>query len=158
MALIIRQLLAQPFDGLIIVDPDIQVLDQTLHEIKSIGIQSISINKELSDALKDIPAEQRGRFARSWLKDTIAGIQQDLIVCSNLDLLFHPSFKMDPFALICQLTRLKKIVFLWPGNYSSNVLSYAIPIHHHYRTWEISDDQSFQPKVIIQQISDRLGE
>ena len=147
MAPIIRQLLAQPFDGLIIVDPDIQVLDQTLHEIKSIGIQSISINKELSDALKDIPTDQRGRFTRSWLKDTIAGIQQDLIVCSNLDLLFHPSFKMDPFALICQLTRLKKIVFLWPGNYSSNILSYAIPIHYGDIVGSKNDAQNFVNEI-----------
>jgi len=65
--------------------------------------------------------------------------------------------KFDFFALIRQVARIKHVIILWPGEYSKDTLSYAIPDHHHYKVWNISDSLLIQPKIFIFQISAAEG-
>jgi hypothetical protein len=149
----VSSLLSQPYEALILVHPQIQALDDISFQIQSLGIVHFNISKELSAALMAILTAEHGRFAQVWLKDTLARIPENPVLCSCPDLLFLPSLEIDPFTLIRQVARIKPVIVLWPGEYSTTTLSYALPEHHHYRSWKLSDSLLLQPKVLIHPIS-----
>jgi len=153
----IESLLTQPYDCLILTNPQIQILDEISEKIQSFGIKHFNISRALSNALMTISTAERDRFAQEWLKDLIRGIREEIVLISHPDLFFHPSLKIDFITLIRQISRSKQMIVLWPGEYSTDILSYAIPDHHHYRVWKISDSLLIQPKIVIHQISAAQG-
>ncbi len=60
----------------------------------------------------------------------------DAVVLYEASLLFLPSLKLDPVAMLLQLSRTREIVFAWTGKFIDSRLSYAVPEHSHFRTWE----------------------
>lgn len=64
------------------------------------------------------------------------------ILCTNVDLLFEPTLKLDPLRLMRDASRVTRLVVTWPGSYGDGVLAYAVPDHGHYRTWR-------KPEVFI---------
>jgi len=157
MNYIIESLIAQHYDCLILTNPQIQILDEISEKIQSFGIKHFNISKALSSVLMTVSTAERDRFAQEWLKDLIRGLREEPVLISHPDLFFHPSLKIDFFTLIRQISRSKQMIVLWPGEYSTDTLSYAIPDHHHYRVWKISDSLLIQPKIIIYQISASQG-
>ncbi|KPL75309.1 hypothetical protein ADN00_13045 [Ornatilinea apprima] len=153
----IDSLLKQPYDCLILVHPQIQILDEISEKIQSFGIKHYNVSRALGSALMTVSTAERDRFAQEWLKDLIRGLREEPVLISHPDLFFHPSLKIDFFTLIRQISRSKQMIVLWPGEYSTDTLSYAIPDHHHYRVWKISDSLRIQPKIIIYQISAAQG-
>jgi hypothetical protein len=151
-AQLISDLLSQPYDGLLLVNPSIQILEETANEITGKDIRPININQHLSAALLSILVAERGRYSQKWLIDHITSIPDNPILCTCPDLLFEPSLQVDPLMLFRQAARVKQIIVLWPGDYSANVLSYAVPEHHHYRTWKITESIIQQPKILIERI------
>jgi len=63
------------------------------------------------------------------------------VVVTEVDLLFEPTFNLDPASLFRQISRYTPLVVFWPGRYRNNVLSYAVPEHAHYRTWRMQDTE-----------------
>jgi len=102
-------------------------------------------------------ARERSRFSQKWLVDSLASFQNGPVLCTCPDLLFDPSLEIDPLALFRQAARIIQLIVMWPGDYASNNLSYAIPEHHHYRTWKLSDSLLRQPVVRIHRISTSQG-
>lgn len=153
----IRSLLKQPYDCLILVDPHIQTLNEISSDLQSLGIAHLNISQELSSALMTVSASERGRFAQERLKDRIRGLPEEPVLCSHPDLLCHPSLNLDFYGLIRQIARSKRMIVLWPGEYAADTLTYAVPAHHHYRVWKISDSLRIHPKVFIYQISAAQG-
>lgn len=141
--------LSQPYDCLLLVHPDIQVLEQKAVEILRLGIPHLNLSKELSTALLTVSAGERSRFAHKWLMDTLATFQTGPILCTHPDLFFEPSLELDSLALFRQAARLRRSIILWPGDYAAGILSYAVPEHHHFHTWKISDSLLRQPLVVI---------
>jgi len=152
-----ESMLAQPYDGLILANPQVQILDEISEKIQSFGVKHLNVSKELSSALMTVPTTERSRFAQEWMKDLLGQIKDELILCSHPDLFFHPSLKIDFFTLLRQVARIKRVIILWPGEYSRDTLSYAIPEHRHYKVWNISDSLLIQPKIFIFQISTAEG-
>jgi len=148
---------SQSYDCMILVHPQIQMLDELSDKLQSRGIAHFNISQKLSSALITLSTTERGRFAEKWLKDTLGGLYKNPILCTHPDLLFHPSLEIDPFTLFCQAARFRQMIVLWPGEYSIHTLSYAVPEHHHYRIWKISDFLLIQPKILIYQISTKQG-
>ena len=149
--------LSQPYDCLLLVHPHIQVLEKMADEIQGPGIAHLNISKELSACLRLVSASERSRFSQKWLIDSLTSFQNGPVLCTYPDLLFDPSLEIDPLALFRQAARIIQLIVLWPGEYSANTLSYAVPEHHHYRTWKVSDSMLRQPAVIIKQISTSYG-
>ena len=145
-------LLSQHFDCLILVHPYIQILDRMSREIEGQDVVCFNVSKELSTALLPISVSERCRFSQKWLIDSLTSFQSGPILCSNPNLLFDPSLELDPLALFRQAARVIQLIVLWPGEYSANNLSYAVPEHHHFRTWKVSDSLLQQPVVVIQRI------
>ena len=154
---LLETMLAQPYDCLVLTNPQIQILDEISEKIQSLGIKHLNASKELSGALMTVPANERGQFAQEWLKDLLGELREKPVICSHPDLFFHPSLKIDFFTLIRQIARIKQVIILWPGEYSKDTLSYAIPEHHNYRTWKITETLTRQPLILIHQIPAAQG-
>jgi hypothetical protein len=149
---LIIDLLSRPYDGLFLVNPFIQILEEIAKEIIGKGIYTLNINKNLSAALLSVLVVERGGYSQKWLIDHITSIPETPILCTCPDLLFEPSLQVDPLLLFRHAARVKQIIVLWPGDYSEGVLSYAVPEHHHFRTWKITESNNQQPKILIERI------
>ncbi len=119
---------------ILIVDPDIQKLD-SMPLILPEDWKRISIGKELSNHLLTNTGTDCSLAVHDWLEHTFRKHAPGPILCTDIDIMFHPSFTLDPFAILKQASRHTKLVVLWPGNFQSGILSYAIPTHQHYRFW-----------------------
>lgn len=144
--------LLKPYDCLLLVHPHLQILERASSEIQGLGIVTLNISKELSSALMNVSASERSRFSQKWLSDNLAAYHNGPVLCTVPDLLFDPSLEIDPLALFRQIARIIPVIVLWLGEYSGNNLSYAIPEHHHYRTWNISEALLRQPVLVIERI------
>jgi len=146
------QLIEGHFDCLILVHPQIKILETVFDHIRETGISVINIGKELSEALIPVTVNERSRFVQKWLLDILTSIQTEPVLCIHIDLLFEPSLKMDPLALFRQASRSKKMIVLWAGEYSPGTLSYAIPEHCHFKSWRISESLLQYPAILIRTI------
>lgn len=153
----LESILAQPYDCLVLANPQVQILDEISEKIQSLGVKHLNVSKELGVALMTVPTNERGQFAEEWLKSLLGEVKDKPILCSHPDLFFHPSLKIDFFTLLRQIARIKQVIILWPGEYSKDTLTYAIPDHHHYKVWKISDSLLIQPKILIYPISAAQG-
>jgi len=128
---------------LLLVHLDIRRL-RTVEEkiLADFPVDCLHIGKELSAALLTTPPYQRSRAARQWLEIALREKAPGPVLCMDIDLLFQPSFDLDPLLLFRQISRFTRLLVLWPGAYGEGVLVYAVPEHRHYRTWR-------QPHVAI---------
>jgi len=147
------EIISKHYDCLILVHPQIQILEKISNEIQGFGIAHLNVSKDLSASLMEVSMNERSRFSQKWLIDTLTSFKKGPVLCTCPDLLFDPSLEIDPFSLFRQAARVIKLIVMWPGEYSSNNLSYAVPEHHHFRTWKVSDSLLRQPIVMIQRIS-----
>jgi hypothetical protein len=146
--------LSQPYDCLILVHPHIHVLEMVSIQFQGFGIAHLNVSKELSASLMLITVSERSRFSQKWLIDYLAHFSHSPVLCDCPDLLFDPLLNIDPLTLFRQAARVMQLIVLWPGEFSENQLSYAIPEHHHYRTWNVSDLLLQQPVVVIHRLAD----
>ena len=119
----------------LIVEREIVELEKFLSHIPQTW-EAVSIGKEASSFLMASSDVDRSQMARQWLVNELRGKSPGPVVCQDIDLLFHPSLKIDPLALFRQISRHTKLIVLWPGEYKNGVLSYAVPEHKHYRFWK----------------------
>ncbi|MHB8806017.1 MAG: BREX-3 system P-loop-containing protein BrxF [Anaerolineaceae bacterium] len=148
---------SQSYDCILFVHPYIQKLERISNEISKLGVAYFNVSKELSTSLMPISTNERSSFSQKWFMNTLTSFENGPILCTCPDLLFDPSLEIDPYALFRQAARGIRLIVLWPGEYSSNTLSYAVPEHHHFRTWKVTDALLRQPKVLIHQISTSQG-
>jgi len=118
----------------LIVEQEIFALEK-IPSLVSKNWQVFSIGKELSEFLIREAESDRTKTAIKWLENTITAKAPGPVVCTDIDLLFHPSLSLDPLVLFRQISRFTKLIVLWPGEFKDGVLSYAQPEHHHYRFW-----------------------
>jgi len=128
----------------LVVHPEIHILDEKNKRLQTkFDWPVVSIGTDLS---KDMLSGQvSGAVAvQAWLIDRVRGAPSSPILLSDIDLLFEPSFKLDPLILFQRASRFNRLVVLWPGTYSKDkVLSYAVPQHKNYRTWRNPDADIF---------------
>jgi len=153
----LNELLLHPHDCLVIVHPEVYVLDQASRIMQVHMDAVININKELSAILMSIPVDERGRSLQTWLVDTLTVTQDSPVLFKNIDLLFEPSLNIDPLVLLRQIARIKPLIVMWLGEFVNGNLSYAIPEHKHYRSWRVTDALLQQPSVLIYRISSSQG-
>jgi len=127
-------------DCTILAHPDIRRLERAMDEIihtKSLSV--LDIGKELSVILLEIPQGERTRATLQWFEQQVDTCDQPPLICFHIDFLFLPTLNLDPLVMFHQAARKVKLVVLWPGEFVEGTLSYALPSHKHYRTWEVSD-------------------
>ena len=116
----------------IIVDPDCASLFQITTQT---GLDTVSIGEITSRYLLAQENTDRSHGIERFLGDTLRQMGSGPVVCAEIDLLFHPSFNLDPLILFRHISRFTSIIVLWPGTYKEGILSYARPEHQHYRSW-----------------------
>ena len=94
----------------------------------------LNLNLELSRRLLDLTARQRALQADRILDDLI-GRDRPLVLLDNTELLFDPTLKQDPLALLQRASRNGTIVASWNGTVDNGYLSYAEPGHPEYRRY-----------------------
>jgi len=121
---------------LLLVHPDVRVLQENAETLAvEEGWQRLSVGKELSALLLNESPQSRARLARSWLGNSVAPLSPGPVVVTDIDLLFEPSWRLDPLGLFRLASRTTRLVVAWPGTFESNILAYAVPEHSAYRTW-----------------------
>jgi hypothetical protein len=124
---------------IVVVDSEIDALGKFLALLPA-DYHTISIGRELSAYLSDPNEIDRSQLASQWILDRLQEMAPGPVVCHDIDLLFHPSLKIDPLTLLRRASQFTQLIVLWPGTYADGVLSYARPEHKHYRYWKNLED------------------
>ena len=98
------------------------------------GTPVLNLNLELSRRLLDLTARQR-LLAVPRVLDDLVGRERPLVLLDNTELLFDPTLKQDPLALLQRASRNRTIVAAWNGSLDNGFLSYAEPDHPEYRRY-----------------------
>lgn len=129
---------------LLLVHPDIGTLEKAAAELEeAYRWPRLSVSGQLAAALLSEPPSQRPRLAQRWMEDRLSQMAHGPVLCTEIDLLFHPDLKLDPLMLLRHASRITKIVATWPGSFVHDVLSYAVPEHARYRVFR-------RPGVLVQ--------
>lgn len=121
---------------IILTDTDIAKLHSAARFLRSrFGWIEMSVAGILSAALLDVPPKHRPRVARKVFSQEIERRTLGPILCLDVDLMFEPSLELEPLRLFREASRQTPLVILWPGQSKDGILSYAVPVHPHYRTW-----------------------
>lgn len=122
---------------LLLVSPDIQKLEETVARLSSTyDYPCLSVDQELCAALLSTAPKHRSHAADRWTRSRLDEFAPGPIVITGITLLFDPSLRLDPLKLMRDVGKRTRMIVAWPGNYVSDVLSYAVPSHGHYRTWQ----------------------
>lgn len=121
---------------LLLVHPRIERLHVATDELLgAYGWPQLSIGRELSEALLLIEPKRRPQKVARWLENRLSDFQPGPLLCTDIDLLFEPSLKLNPMSLFQAGSRFTRLVTLWPGTHEQGTLAYAVPEHEHYRSW-----------------------
>lgn len=121
---------------LVLVHREIRRLETAAKEFaEREGWHHLSVGRELSAVLFSVPATERAYWARSWVETTLASAAPGPVFLSDIDLLFEPALHLDVLILLRQASRTTRLVVAWPGAFENGTLAYAVPEHHHHRTW-----------------------
>ena len=93
-----------------------------------------NLNLELSRRLLDLTARQRLLEVPRMLDDLI-GRDRPLVLLDNTELLFDPTLRQDPLALLQRASRNRTIVAAWNGTVDNGYLNYAEPNHPEHRRY-----------------------
>jgi hypothetical protein len=99
------------------------------------SLTAISLNKEISKVLIGKPTAKFSRIIIDWLTAKSEVMNENPVLITEINILFEPSFELDPLTLFKMVSRNNSLIVMWPGEYKNNFLIYAIPEHAHYRTW-----------------------
>ena len=128
---------------LFFVHEEIGQLQRMAHQVvQVVGQAPLDVGLLLSDALLDVPEQNRASRVQRVLIDALVARQSAPVLCTEIDLLFDPSLAQDPFRLLLFCSRYAPLIVLWPGSFHDNVLAYAKQEHAHYRAWPRSEVQA----------------
>lgn len=98
----------------------------------------LNVSRSLGSMLAGIPRAQRQLSAGNMLRDlTEKHSPEDLLILDNLELLFDRTLKLDPLALLKQISRSRRVVAAWPGEVHNGRLTYAEIGHPEYQDYGI---------------------
>jgi hypothetical protein len=102
---------------------------------------SVSIGNVVATALLPLSTSERPHGVQQAFASAIDAYIPGPIVCTDIDLLFEPSLRLDPLRLLRDASRRATLIVLWPGTTNRMYLSYATsdPPHAHHRSWPRSE-------------------
>jgi hypothetical protein len=96
---------------------------------------TLRVGQDLSRELLDIAPNRRPLMVQRKFPQLVREYTPGPLICSDIDLLFEPTLQIDPLRLLRETARLTTLIVLWPGSYSHDTLSYAVPEHNHFQNW-----------------------
>lgn len=98
------------------------------------GFPYLAVSLALGEILLDVPPGERPLRVAPGLDDLVRG-DGPFVLLDNLELLFEPSLRVDPLALIEGLSRSRTVVAAWNGAVVGTTLTCAEPGHPEYRAY-----------------------
>mgnify|MGYP000876422098 FL=1 len=140
---IIQQLKQAPelyYRLILVVAPAGAEKTKALHEAgKQLGAPIVNVNLELSRRMLDLTSRQRMLQLPKVLREIVDGVQGDVVLLDNIEILFDVTLKQDPLRLLQSLSRDKTIVVAWSSSIDGDRLTYATPDHVEYRQYPLRD-------------------
>jgi len=99
------------------------------------GWPTVPIGPSVAAALLATPTSERPGAAERACRALLEAARPGPVVCTDIDLLFEPSLRLDPLAVLREASRVTALVVAWPGTFGDGRLAYAVPEHAHYRIW-----------------------
>ena len=91
----------------------------------------LNINFQLSEKLLVIPAKDYYWYVTDFLLSFMDDDKMTYIL-NHIDILFDPVLAIQPISVLESISRQRKIVVIWPGEYREGKLFYAEPQHSEY--------------------------
>lgn len=93
--------------------------------------RTLNINLQLSEKLLVIPSKDYYWHVTDFL---LSFMDDDKIIyiLNHIDILFDPVLAIQPISVLESISRQRKIVVVWPGEYREGKLFYAEPRHSEY--------------------------
>lgn len=126
---------------LLIVGVNLEAKSLLLRELAKDGNYFyINLNLSLSERLMAIPSHERCLYINQYIDEIVQDIGNKTILFDHIGILFEKSMKINPLALLKNLSRHRKLIASWPGAIKNNSLIYAKPGHPEYVIYPIEVD------------------
>lgn len=93
--------------------------------------RTLNINLQLSEKLLVIPSKDYYWHVTDFLLSFMDDDKMTYIL-NHIDILFDPVLAIQPISVLESISRQRKIVVIWPGEYREGKLFYAEPQHSEY--------------------------
>ena len=96
---------------ILLVHPAIGTLEKTASElVTGYGWPHLSLGQALSADLMAVPLHERPYAAQHWLETRIRELRPDPVLCTDIDLLFEPAFRLDPLKILLGISRTTHVI------------------------------------------------
>lgn len=92
----------------------------------------VNVNKFISEFVLNTPRGKMPGEVNEVLSKFPFEVTEDVIFLDHIDILFSPQLKIAPLKALINLSRRKKVIVSWPGEYREGRLIYAEPGHPEY--------------------------
>lgn len=100
------------------------------------GWPLVNVNLSLSEKLLELTCRQRALRVARIVDDIVQEHDAATVMLDNIEMLFHPDLKQDPFRLLQSLSRNRTVIAAWRGTQQGPSLIYATPEHPEYRRFD----------------------
>ena len=95
-----------------------------LNNVLELSNETISLNLRLAQNLLKFQVDERADVVQNEVMNILTENRSSLLI-KDFEMLFDPRYKIDVVKLISEVSRLRKVIALWPGTISENNLIYA---------------------------------
>jgi len=143
----------QYFQLVIIVAPSGRGKTKVMQDVrKEIKTSLTNVNLELSLLMLDLTTQQRVLQLPQLFNEIVVKSTTDIVLLDNIELLFDTSLKLNPLALLKNVSRNRPVISTWNGEVEDNHLRYARQGHLEYYSYDLDDI------VIVNMASPAAGE
>lgn len=96
-----------------------------LRELPDVSI--VNVGKDLPRELIPIPEAERGEKAVAVLTELIANLAHPVVVLDNIGLLLNPRLNLDIWAVLDQLSAVKRLIVAWTGKVDGDKIQWGEP-------------------------------
>ncbi len=96
------------------------------------AVNYVDLGKKMSSLLIDIPAPLRTASVEDCFADCLGMPLDEIVAIDHLEILFEPTLKINPIALIQGASRSRTILASWPGIINGSHLSFGSSDHPEY--------------------------
>lgn len=89
----------------------------------------VDLGKKMSSLLIDIPAPLRTASVEDCFATCLGVSSDEIVIIDHLEILFEPSLKINPIALIQSASRSRIILASWPGVINGKHLAFGSTDH-----------------------------
>ena len=107
-------------------------------KIREMQQRTVSINVPLAKLLMDVKPKRRTMQLERLFNQVLSELPDGVII-RDIDVMFHPDYKVDVLKILVEARRHKVYSVEWPGTKKDGKLIYSEEGYPDYRVFEIKD-------------------